>query len=290
MANQERNTGRKKDMSGYRLVKEDILYEDSSVIVCRKRAGLATQTARLGEPDLESALKNYWKTPYVAVIHRLDQPVEGILVFARTKETAAALSRQNAGQVMNKKYYAAVMLDAPGEAAKMKSGPCPGNGRAEDFFVPSGEENILVDYLQKNGKENTSKVVDRGVKDGKRAELVYEVLALKDVVSVQTMLKESGNGAGRKQIALLRVRLKTGRHHQIRVQMANAGMPLLGDGKYGSEESKGYSSRMGIKNIALCAYSLEFIHPITGRKMNFEITSNGNGFCSFFPVNSYGRE
>ena len=124
-------------MVGYKLTKEDILYEDNYIIVCRKRAGIATQTARLGEPDLESALKNYWKIPYVAVIHRLDQPVEGILAFARTREAAAGLSRQSAGQVMNKKYYAVVMM-----------GEC-------------GKENILVDYLQRNGRENTSRVVSK---------------------------------------------------------------------------------------------------------------------------------
>lgn len=254
-------------MSGHGLVEEDILYEDDYIIVCRKRAGMATQTARLGEQDLESALKNYWKTPYVAVIHRLDQPVEGILVFARTKEAAAVLSRQSAGQVMNKKYYAVVMMDAP-----------RGNCNEKDFFMSSGEEIILVDYLQKNPRENISRVVNKGVKDGKRAELAYEVLAIKEATE--------RNRAIRKQIALLRVQLKTGRHHQIRVQMANAGMPLLGDGKYGSAESKDYSRRMGIKNIALCAYSLEFLHPVTGKKVNFEIAPKGNGFCSFFPVNS----
>ena len=133
-------------MVGYKLTKEDILYEDNYIIVCRKRAGIATQTARLGEPDLESALKNYWKIPYVAVIHRLDQPVEGILAFARTREAAAGLSRQSAGQVMNKKYYAVVMM-----------GEC-------------GKENILVDYLQRNGRENTSRVVSKDAKDAKRAD------------------------------------------------------------------------------------------------------------------------
>ena len=266
-------------MVGYKLAKEDILYEDNYIIVCRKRAGIATQTARLGEPDLESALKNYWKIPYVAVIHRLDQPVEGILAFARTREAAAGLSRQSAGQVMNKKYYAVAMMDKPG-----------GGFLTEEVRG----KNILVDYLQRNGRENTSRVVSKDAKDAKRAELTYEVLAEKDGFPGQAESGERGKDAGaaqagreiRKRIALLRVQLKTGRHHQIRVQMAHAGMPLLGDSKYGSEESKDYSRRMGIKNIALCAYSLDFLHPVTGKKMNFEITPKGNGFCPFFPVNS----
>lgn len=269
----------RKIMNGNRLTEEDILYEDASIIVCRKRAGMATQTARLGEQDLESALKNYCKSSYVAVIHRLDQPVEGVLVFARTKEAAAGLSRQSAGRIMNKKYYAVAMLDA----------------QRMDFFradssMKEGKEQVLVDYLQKNGRENISKVVDKNAKDGKRAELIYEVLATREVswenrdnTNISGMETEA---AVRKRIALLRVQLKTGRHHQIRVQMAHSGMPLLGDGKYGSRESKDYSRRMGIKNIALCAYGLEFIHPLTGRKMNFEITPKGMAFAPFFSVNS----
>ena len=152
----------------------------------------------------------------------------------------------------------------------------------------------MVDYLQRNGRENTSRVVSKDAKDAKRAELTYEVLAEKDGFPGQAESGERGENTGaaqagreiRKRIALLRVQLKTGRHHQIRVQMAHAGMPLLGDSKYGSEESKDYSRRMGIKNIALCAYSLDFLHPVTGKKMNFEITPKGNGFCPFFPVNS----
>ena len=163
----------------------------------------------------------------MAVVHRLDQPVEGVLVFARTTESAARLSRQSAGQIMNKKYYAVVMADASMEA---------------------GKENTLVDYLRKRGKENISEVVDKNTKDAKRAELVYEVVAVKEI------LLENGNNIGiagghvtanklyngipsdkmwpgaverdagfRKQIALLRIQLKTGRHHQIRVQMAHGG-------------------------------------------------------------------
>lgn len=283
-------------MGGYKLVKEDILYEDNFIIVCRKRAGIATQTARLGEADLESALKNYLKTPYVAVIHRLDQPVEGILAFAKTKDAAAGLSRQSAGQVMNKKYYAVAMMGVSGggtfaeDASGMDSGmeDCA----ATDFFVGSGKKNTLVDYLQRNGRENTSRVVSKNAKDGKRAELTYEVLAEKDGLPVQAESGERGENTGAaqggreiwKRIVLLRVQLKTGRHHQIRVQMAHAGMPLLGDSKYGSEESKDYSRRMGINNIALCAYSLEFLHPVTGEKMDFEITPEGNGFDPFFQL------
>ena len=72
-----------------KLRDEDILYEDKEIIVCHKPAGMAVQTSRLGEADMESALKNYLRTPYVGIVHRLDQPVEGIVVFAKTKHAAA---------------------------------------------------------------------------------------------------------------------------------------------------------------------------------------------------------
>lgn len=94
-----------------RIKREDILYEDKEIIVCHKRAGAAVQTARLGETDMETELKKYFRTPYVAAVHRLDQPVEGVLVFARTKRAAGDLGRQSKGQTMNKQYYAVVLAE-----------------------------------------------------------------------------------------------------------------------------------------------------------------------------------
>lgn len=233
----------------------DILYEDKEIIVCRKRAGMAVQTARLGEPDMETLLKNYLKTSYIAVVHRLDQPVEGILVFAKTKDAAASLSRQSQENMMNKQYYAAVWMEKP---------------------VLADREYVLVDYLQKNGRENISRVVAMTEKEGKRSELIYQIINTEKVLEQD---KEA-------ETALVKVRLKTGRHHQIRVQLAHAGMPILGDMKYGSGESKAYSSRKRIKNVALCAYGLEFSHPGTGKGMNFEIAPSGEVFRPFLPVNS----
>ena len=87
-----------------RIRSEDILYEDKEIVVCRKRAGIAVQTARLGEPDMETELKKYFRAPYMTAVHRLDQPVEGVLVFARTKKAAADLNRQSREQAMNKQY------------------------------------------------------------------------------------------------------------------------------------------------------------------------------------------
>lgn len=229
------------------LTKENILYEDKEIIVCHKQAGVATQTARLGEVDMESALKKYLKTPYIGMVHRLDQPVEGILVFAKTKSAAAKLSKQNAGQSMSKNYYAIVM---PLDIARTE------------------EEGILIDYLLKSGRENISRVVEKGTLEAKRAELSYKI--------VKTVQLEEGLW-----IALVKVKLVTGRHHQIRVQMSNAGLPLLGDNKYGCETSGHLSRKLQIKNVALCAYRLEFFHPVTGKKMFFEIEPSGGAFRDF---------
>lgn len=234
---------------------ENILYEDKNIIVCCKKAGTAVQTARLGEPDMETALKNYLKSSYIGIVHRLDQPVEGILVFAKTKNAAAGLSRQSREQIMNKKYYAAVLLEKA-DAAK--------------------GENILVNYLRKENKGNISRVINPDKGEGKRSELSYKIIK-----TMKILQPEDEGGT-----ALLRIQLKTGRHHQIRVQMAHAGMPILGDGKYGNEKSKAYSREKRIENIALCAYCLEFFHPVTGKKMIFHIMPSGKAFWPFLPINS----
>ncbi len=207
----------------------EILYEDEAVIVCRKSAGVATQTKRLGQPDMESLLKNYrakkGEPPYIGVVHRLDQPAEGVMVFAKTKEAAADLSRQMAVKAADKYYYA------------MTEGvPAPRKGRLED-------------YLLRNGKTNTSEVVAKGTPDAKRAALSYEVL------------EQDGRHA------VLRIRLETGRHHQIRVQLAHAGCAIVGDKKYNFKENLAPSG----KSLALCSYKIGFRHPLTRRKLEFEI-------------------
>lgn len=242
---------------------DGILYEDKAVIVCRKPAGFPTQTARIGEPDMESALKNYLKSPYVGIIHRLDQPVEGILVFAKTKEAAAKLNTQNAGQAMGKTYYAVALP----EEAQMRLWE----------KAAAGGEYRLTDYLLKNGRENKSAVTDRGTPQAKRAELSYRILRRLDA-SVM------GDGAaGEKQLFLLEVTLKTGRHHQIRVQLSHAGLPLLGDGKYGSPASRAFAESCRIRDVALCACRLEFLHPVSGKRMVFTIEPSGAAFRPFFP-------
>ncbi|MCM1387554.1 MAG: RluA family pseudouridine synthase [Bacillus sp. (in: Bacteria)] len=244
--------------------KEQILYEDNDIIVCYKPTKIAVQTAKVGQRDMVSEIANYLaapekvktakeaaaadsRRPYVGIIHRLDQPVEGILVFAKNLQAANVLSRQIAENKMEK-YYCAV-ISAP--------------DLTENLQNP--ERETLTDYLYKDGKTNTSSVVSKEHKDAKRAQLYYEV---------QRYLKDEG-------IALVKIRLMTGRHHQIRVQMSHAGMSLLGDYKYGDKKAKELSEHIGQKEIALCAYKLSFDHPRTGERMVFQRKPKGEIFRRF---------
>lgn len=205
-------------------IQENILYEDREILVCRKEAGMAVQTARMGQMDLESMLKNYLaqknrddKAPYLAVIHRLDQPVRGVLVFGKTPFAAKELNKQVTNHTMGKYYLAEV-----------------------DGVIPN-EEGTLEDFLIKDGKSNTSRVVKAGTPGAKRAVLHY---------------KKTGE-------QLLEIELVTGRHHQIRVQLAHAGMPLVGDGKYNPTGNTA-------GQLGLCAYKLRFQHPKTGKMIEFQ--------------------
>lgn len=225
-----------------------IIYEDAHILVAHKPTGLATQSAKIGQPDMVSELMNHlagqqeaesWtsqkgkrKTPYLGIVHRLDQPVEGLLVFAKSKEAAGKLTAQLSGGTLNKQYYALVC------------------GK------PAEETGELVDYLRKEG--SVAKVSSPQDKEAKKAVLQYRVLAEK--------VLEKGE-----VIALLDVHIDTGRFHQIRVQLANASWPILGDGKYGSEKSINLSKSLMVRNVALYAYQLELKHPITGKALSFHI-------------------
>jgi 23S rRNA pseudouridine1911/1915/1917 synthase len=215
-----------------------IVYEDEWIIICHKSSNVAVETAKIGEMDMVSQLRNYMadKTgnSYIGVVHRLDQPVEGVMVFAKTPLAAAELSKQISQNKM-KKYYLAVLCGEPHK-----------------------KEDKLVDYLQKNGKTNTSSVVAREVKGAKKSELIYRVIDTKESLS------------------MAEIELITGRHHQIRVQMSHAKLPLWGDVKYNKE----FVNQRTIVP-ALCAYKLEFLHPKTNQKMEFKIEPTGDIFKLF---------
>ncbi len=212
-----------------------IIQEDKNFIVVYKEAGLASQTAKLGEKDLLSEVKNYLvqrgakNDPYLAIINRLDQPVEGLVLLARNKKAAAQLSAELNENKIEKSYLAIV------------------HGELKDR---SGQ---LIDYVTKSKTTNLSEVVSDKNKDAKRAELIYN-----------TVCSYDGN-------TLVEIRLLTGRHHQIRVQFSHLGYPLLGDKKYGTEKSITYVREHNIRMVALCAYKLSFYYPGTEKLLTYQI-------------------
>lgn len=203
-----------------------IIYEDPQILICCKPAGLAVQSASFGKKDLESMIRTYLMekegraNPYLGVVHRLDQPVEGLVAFAKTPEAAASLSAQVQDGRMKKDYLAVVC----GTLAK-----------------PEGR---LIHFLKKEASGNVSKAVPEKTPGAKKAVLDYQVVK-----------EENG-------MSLVKIRLHTGRHHQIRVQMQAAGAPLYGDAKYNPGAGKD-------QKLALCACRLELIHPKSKKTMRF---------------------
>lgn len=263
-----------------------IVFEDEHIIVCYKPAGIPTQTSKLGEQDMVSLLKNHLaqktqainhKQPYLAVIHRLDQPVEGLLVFAKTPFAAKELSKQVQGMEGGKQVQSKQGSEHMQTTAKTEFGK---HYKAVLWGIPEKTSATLEDYLVKDGRTNTSRVCDKNEKDAKKAVLHYEVLA---VGQEKGQSDESGSGTDEnvrnnaelwKDISLVNIKLATGRHHQIRVQMANIGCPIWGDAKYNTAPLQDRRFRQ----IALCAYKLEFVHPKTKTPMEFEIEPEGEGF------------
>ncbi len=177
----------------------------------------------------------------MGVIHRLDKPVSGILVYAKEKKAAAVLSSQLSDGTMKKQYLAVA---------------CGKVDKNVDNFV---------DYLLKDGKNNVSRIVDMGISGAKKAEL--ECRGLK-------CLQMEPYGV----LTLTEITLKTGRHHQIRVQMAGHGFPLFGDRKYNPDFQ---TAGKGMEHIALSAYRLSFLHPTTQKAMEYCRMPDGEVFRKF---------
>lgn len=208
------------------LLKINILFEDNHLLVVEKPVNVPVCEDKSGDLDLLSMLKEYLKIKYdkpgkvyLGLIHRLDRPVGGVMVFAKTSKAAGRLSKQVAEHTMKKTYVAVVK-------GKVKN---------------SAE---LVDYLYKDKSKNISYVTSK--EKGKLAILNYILLDFKNNCS------------------LVKINLKTGRSHQIRVQFSSRGFPLVGDARY----NKGYDGKC---NIALFAKKLEFNHPITKEHLTFEL-------------------
>ena len=221
-----------------------IIYEDSDIIVCIKPQGMPAQSDRSRDLSLVNYLKNYLyekeemdEEPYLAIIHRLDRPVGGLMVFAKNQKAASNLSDQVQDGIMEKDYQAILTGELP------------------------DVEGTLIDYLVKDGKTNMSKVVTKGTKGAKKAELRYEVL---DVVETDEGL-----------LSYVLIELITGRHHQIRVQMSSHGAGIWGDTKYNEKFRK---TKKVYRQIGLFASRIAFNHPITKERMVFKEEPNGEAF------------
>jgi 23S rRNA pseudouridine1911/1915/1917 synthase len=205
----------------------EILFEDNHIIVIDKKSSQLVQGDRTGDDSLSDFVKNYLKVKYnkpgnvfLGVVHRIDRPVSGVVVFAKTSKALTRLNNMFRGSEVSKKYLAVVE------------------------GIPPKTEDMLVNHLLRNSDKNKSFVVSPGTPNSKEAKLTYRLLA-------------TG-----KTLSLLEVELLTGRHHQIRCQLANIGCVIKGDVKYGSKRTNGDGS------ISLHAYSLKFIHPVSKQEVS----------------------
>lgn len=217
-------------------MKLNILYEDNHIIVVEKIPNIPSQGDKTGDKDMLTLIKEYIREKYnkpgniyLGLIHRLDRPVGGVMVFAKTSKAAARLSEQVREKELKKEYL--VVAD----------------GKLEN------KEGHLENYLLKNERNNLSKVVPEGTKNSKLAILDYEVIKYNEEID----------------LSVVKIKLYTGRHHQIRVQMANIGHSIYGDQKYGT---RGHG-----KQIALWAYRLSFRHPVSKEELTFECLPEKNG-------------
>ncbi len=178
-----------------------VIYEDNHIIIVEKTPNIPSQADKTGDMDMLTLVKGYIKEKYnkpgnvyLGLVHRLDRPVGGVMVFAKTSKAASRLSEQVRTKSLKKIYLAVV------------------DGKFDK------EKGTLEDYLYKDERNNISKVVNATKKNAKLAKLDYEVLKYNEV----------------KDLSLVKVNLHTGRHHQIRVQLSNFGHSIFGDQKYGT--------------------------------------------------------
>ncbi len=222
----------------------NILYEDNHLIVAIKPAGVLSQADISGAPDMLSLIKTYLKDKYqkpgdvyLGLLHRLDRPVSGIMVFAKTSKCASRISAQIREGKMKKLYRAIVC------------------------GTVSPNQGVLRGYIVKNEQDNMVKVYLPGDKSipgyAKESSLAYRVLAQRSA--------STGNAV----LTLLEIDLHTGRSHQIRAQLAKAGFPIMGDRKYGAGQSE-FSG-----DICLEAFRLEFLHPVRNERLTFEKPLSG---------------
>ena len=205
-----------------------ILFEDNHVIIVNKRAGDITQGDKTGDKPLSDVVKEYIKEKYnkpgevfLGVVHRLDRPTSGVIIFARTSKALERLNKMLRERTISKTYWAVVKN------------------------TPLKEKDSLIHFLKKNPKNNKSTVFTKETDASKKAILHYSVIKKLDNYS------------------LLEIDLETGRHHQIRAQLAYIGSPIKGDLKYGASRSNKDGS------IHLHARKISFTHPVSKENILF---------------------
>ena len=207
-----------------------VVYEDNHIIIVYKQSGEIVQGDKTGDKPLSDTVKEWIKVRYnkpgnvfLGVVHRLDRPVAGLVMFGKTSKATSRLNAMFREGQVHKTYWAIV------------SG------------TPKADEATLDNWLVRNEKQNKSSAYDHEVPNSKHALLRYKVIARSD------------------NYTLLAVDLLTGRHHQIRCQLAHAGMPIKGDLKYGARRSNPDGS------ISLLSHRMSFVHPVS--KKTIDITS-----------------
>ena len=218
-----------------------VLYEDNHIIIVSKTTGEIVQGDKTGDKPLSETVKQYIKEAYakpfdvfLVVVHRLDRPVFGLVLFARTSKALSRLNAMFANGEVKKKYWAIVK------------------------DMPPQSEGTLTHWLVRNEKQNKSYAYDHEVPHSKKAILDYKVIGKSD------------------NYYLLEVDLKTGRHHQIRCQLAKMGCPIKGDLKYGAKRSNPDGS------ISLLSHSMQLIHPVSKKEIVVEAPlPNDNLWRSF---------
>ncbi len=214
----------------------EVVYEDNHIIIVNKESGEIVQGDKTGDTPLSDIVKQYIKEKYqkpgevfLGVVHRLDRPVSGLVVFARTSKALTRLNKMFADKEQIKKTYWAIVEKA-----------------TTPLSLQRGVEGEAVHYLVRNEQQNKSYAYDHEVPRSKKAILRYRLLATGD------------------RYNLVEVQLLTGRHHQIRCQLAALGCPIKGDLKYGAKRSNPDGS------ISLQSHRIEFIHPVSKELISIE--------------------
>ena len=215
----------------------DVIYEDNHIIIVNKQSGEIVQGDKTGDRPLSDIVKDYIKERYakpgavfLGVVHRLDRPVSGLVIFARTSKALSRLNKMFAEGEVHKTYWAIVKR---GERSEVRGEKLEVRGERND------EWQTLEHWIVRNEKQNKSYAYDTEKPNAKKAILKYRPIGHSD------------------NYTLLEVRLLTGRHHQIRCQLAAMGCPIKGDLKYGAPRSNPDGS------ISLMARRVEFIHPVS---------------------------